>query len=301
MDKIKDFLSNKRNAIALVSAIVVIGIICVVIGINSKNDKKTATSGNVKVEKETTSKIEKESITEKKVEETTTSEETTTVQETTVIEETTTANPVTPMSKTMFVTGSSNVRAGYSGNDEIIGKLQLNNQVKITGKVGEWYQINYNGLTAYIHESLLSDTEIETQAPTERQTEAVVSNQVSNSNSNAGQSSQTPAANPTPDNSNPNQTPAPTPTPSEGRYQINDTMKEWYARHGVDIQSKNINEVFEVYVNGNHEYAMLAYDYSEEAINTFRSQIPKQEFYGFSGCVVGTYNDRELWEISIDS
>lgn len=295
MDKIKDFLSNKRNVIALVSAIVVVGIIYVVVGGNSKDDKKTATSGKVKVEKETTSKIEKESTTEKKIEETTTAEETTTVQKTTV-EETTTSNPVTPMSKTMFVTGSSNVRAGYSGNDEIIGKLQLNNQVEITGKVGEWYQINYNGSTAYIHESLLSDTEIETQSPTERQTEAVVNNQVSNSNSNAGQSSQTPAANPAPDNSNP----APAPAPSE-KYQINDTMKEWYAEFGVDIQSKNINEVFEVYVNGHHEYDMLTYAYSEEAINIFRSQIPKQEFYGFSGCVVGTYNGRELWEISIDS
>ena len=61
MDKIKDFLSSKRNVIALVSAIVVVGIICVVVGSNSKNDKKTATSGNVKVEKETTLKIEKES------------------------------------------------------------------------------------------------------------------------------------------------------------------------------------------------------------------------------------------------
>lgn len=300
MDKIKDFLSNKRNVIALVSAIVVVGIICVVVGINSKDDKKTATSGNIKVEKETTSKIEKESTTEKKVEEATTSEETTTVQETTV-EETTTSNPVTPMSKTMFVTGSSNVRAGYSGNDEIVGKLQLNNQVEITGKVGEWYQINYNGSTAYIHESLVSDTEIETQAPTERQTKAAVNNQVSNSNSNEGQNSQAPAANPVPDNSNPAPAPAPTPAPSEGRYQINDTTKEWYARHDVDIQSKNINEVFEMYINGNRKYVMLAYDNSEETLKLFYSQFPRREFYGVTQGIIGTYNGRELWSLRVDA
>lgn len=298
MDKIKDFLSSKRNVIALVSAIVVVGIICVVVGINSKNDKKTATSGNVKVEKETTLKIEKESTTEKKIEETTTAEETTTVQETTV-EETTTSNPVTPMSKTMFVTGSSNVRAGYSGNDEIIGKLQLNNQVEITGKVGEWYQINYNGSTAYIHESLLSDTEIETQAPTERQTEAVVNNQVSNSNSNAGQSSQTPAANPASDNSN--LAPAPAPAPSEGRYQLKEGKAEWYARNGIDIQSKNINEVFEMYINGNRKYVMLAYDNSEETLKLFYSQFPKREFYGVTLGIIGTYNGRELWSLRVDA
>lgn len=296
MDKIKDFLSNKRNVIALVSAIVVVGIICVVVGSNSKDDKKTATSGNVKVEKETTLKIEKESTTEKKIEETTTAEETTTVQETTV-EETTTSNPVTPMSKTMFVTGSSNVRAGYSGNDEIIGKLQLNNQVEITGKVGEWYQINYNGSTAYIHESLLSDTEIETQAPTERQTEAVVNNQVSNSNSNAGQSSQTPAANPAPDNSNP----APAPAPSEGRYQLTDNTKEWCSFNNFDFQSKNINELFIMtYKDGSQSYAMLAYDYSEETLKLFYSQFPRQEFYGVTQGIIGTYNGRDVWLLEVE-
>lgn len=298
MDKIKDFLSSKRNVIALVSAIVVVGIICVVVGINSKNDKKTATSGNVKVEKETTSKIEKESTTEKKVEETTSAEETTTVQETTVVEETTTSNPVAPISKTMFVTGSSNVRAGYSGNDEIIGKLQLNNQVEITGKVGEWYQINYNGSTAYIHESLLSDTEIETQAPTERQTKAAVNNQVSNSNSNEGQNSQAPAANPVPDNSNP--APAPAPAPSEGRYQLKEGQAEWFAKQGVDIQSININELFMLtYPNGSQSYAMLAYDYSEETLKLFYSQFPRQEFYGVSLENIGTYNGKDIWFLEV--
>lgn len=43
-----------------------------------------------------------------------------------------------------------NVRSGASKSYSVIGKLKNNQQVTITGESGNWYQINYNGSTAYV-------------------------------------------------------------------------------------------------------------------------------------------------------
>lgn len=50
---------------------------------------------------------------------------------------------------TVRVNTSLNVRSGPWGS--IIGSLYNGNQVRITGQEGDWYKIDYNGQTAYIH------------------------------------------------------------------------------------------------------------------------------------------------------
>ncbi len=173
--------------IALAIAILVIGVI-VIIAINAEKDKnKSASSGNLKLDKtnsETTSK--KENETTKNEETTTSNEETTTPKES--IQETTTENPITPLSKNMYVTGSANVRDSYDSNSAILGKLELNKEVQVTGKVGEWYQIVYYDRYAFIHETLLSDNQVETEKVTEKRKNSN-SNNSNNSNSAVDNSS----------------------------------------------------------------------------------------------------------------
>lgn len=50
--------------------------------------------------------------------------------------------------------GSANVRA--SANGGILGTVPTGSKVDIIGKEGEWYKVNYNNRTAYIHESQLN-------------------------------------------------------------------------------------------------------------------------------------------------
>jgi murein DD-endopeptidase MepM/ murein hydrolase activator NlpD len=52
---------------------------------------------------------------------------------------------------TIRVGTSLNVRTGPWGR--IIGSLYDGNKVKITGENGDWYKIDYNGQTAYIHKN----------------------------------------------------------------------------------------------------------------------------------------------------
>ncbi len=52
---------------------------------------------------------------------------------------------------TVRVDTSLNVRTGPWG--KIIGSLYEGNKVKITGENGDWYKIDYNGQTAYIHKN----------------------------------------------------------------------------------------------------------------------------------------------------
>lgn len=50
---------------------------------------------------------------------------------------------------TVRVSTSLNIRSGPWGT--IIGSLYNGNKVKITGKSGDWYKIDHNGQTAYVH------------------------------------------------------------------------------------------------------------------------------------------------------
>lgn len=218
--------------IALAIAILVIGVI-VIIAINAEKDKnKSASSGNLKLDKtnsETTSK--KENETTKNEETTTSNEETTTPKES--IQETTTENPITPLSKNMYVTGSANVRDSYDANSAILGKLELNKEVQVTGKIGEWYQIVYYDRYAFIHESLLSDNQVETEKVTEKRknsnsnnsnnsnssnNSAVDNSSNNNSNNNIGDNN---SINNNVDNDNENENYNPTESPEERAARVN--------------------------------------------------------------------------------
>lgn len=56
---------------------------------------------------------------------------------------------------TAYITADSlNIRSGVWGNVE--GSLDHGEQVKVIGMVGEWYQIDYNGETKYVHADYVS-------------------------------------------------------------------------------------------------------------------------------------------------
>ena len=62
----------------------------------------------------------------------------------------------TAASGTMLtVTEGCNVRAGAGTDSEVIGGLDAGTQVEKRGEEGEWIQIDYDGQTGYVHNSLL--------------------------------------------------------------------------------------------------------------------------------------------------
>jgi len=69
---------------------------------------------------------------------------------------------IASLSATMYATAGVNVRAGYSTNDAILGGLGIGSSVNVTGKVQKngqdygWYQVQYNGSSAYMNSGFLS-------------------------------------------------------------------------------------------------------------------------------------------------
>ena len=104
---------------------------------------------------------------------TTTPDEAETAEET---EPTETGNQETPeseqeytytdMSATMYATQTVNIRTLPSTDGEKVGSLSTNQEVNITGQCNEtsWYRFEYNGQTAYVSNSYISDTKIEVAA-----------------------------------------------------------------------------------------------------------------------------------------
>lgn len=92
----------------------------------------------------------------------------------------------TDKSATMYAQSSVNVRDLPDTNGNKVGGLSTNQEVSVTGQCNEtgWYRINYNGGTAYVSNSYLGDSKVETKKNTN-------SNNSSQSNSNAGTSSDT--------------------------------------------------------------------------------------------------------------
>lgn len=58
---------------------------------------------------------------------------------------------------TVRVGTSLNIRSGPWGT--IIGSLRDNDRVEITGESGDWYKINHNGQTAYVHKNYIETAE----------------------------------------------------------------------------------------------------------------------------------------------
>ena len=72
----------------------------------------------------------------------------------------------TDMSATMYATQTVNVRTLPSTDGEKVGSLSTNQEIAITGQCNEtsWYRFEYNGQTAYVSNSYVSDTKIEVAA-----------------------------------------------------------------------------------------------------------------------------------------
>ena len=82
---------------------------------------------------------------------------------------------VTPINETYYSTSDYlNVRLGCSTNDSVVGNLTYGEAVTVLGSVSQdgkdtgWYQVSYNGTTAYVSASFLSKTKPE-EKPAEKQ------------------------------------------------------------------------------------------------------------------------------------
>ena len=72
----------------------------------------------------------------------------------------------TDMNATMYATQTVNIRTLPSTDGEKVGSLSTNDEIAITGQCNEtnWYRFEYNGQTAYVSNSYISDTKIEVAA-----------------------------------------------------------------------------------------------------------------------------------------
>ena len=61
-------------------------------------------------------------------------------------------------SSMMYTTSSVNVRYGPGTNYRILGELETHQAVEVTGETRDWYQTEYDGNTAYISKSVVTDT-----------------------------------------------------------------------------------------------------------------------------------------------
>lgn len=78
----------------------------------------------------------------------------------------------TDKSATMYAQRTVNVRDLPDTNGNKVGGLSTNQEVSVTGQCNEtgWYRINYNGGTAYVSNSYLGDSKVETKKNTSSNT-----------------------------------------------------------------------------------------------------------------------------------
>lgn len=91
-----------------------------------------------------------------------------------------------------YATTAIRVRSTPEINDSnLLGAIYINSQVEITNDLGDWDEINYNGRTAYVYESLLSDTPVVIQvaAPAASNTNTKTSNTAKTSSTSNSASS----------------------------------------------------------------------------------------------------------------
>ena len=83
------------------------------------------------------------------------------VEDTNKKEETENTNTVTPLSKIGYVSAEGlRVRKGPSTDTEELDSLSKNDEVKITGQSGNWYQIDLKGKVGYVSSKYISDTKL---------------------------------------------------------------------------------------------------------------------------------------------
>jgi len=82
------------------------------------------------------------------------------------------------LSKVMYARTEVNVRTLPSTQGEILGQLQVNDEINITGKVLEtgWYRVEFKDQVAYVHYDYLVDTPIPVKEPEKTEEAAEVEN-----------------------------------------------------------------------------------------------------------------------------
>lgn len=156
-------------------ALVVVGCSC-----NSSNKNKLEEDTTIKQEKslEETTTLKEEQETSEVPEETTTVAEETTTEAPTVPLTIAEANGITPIDTTKYTKSSLNVRGDASVGAELLGKLEMNTKVHVTGDVANgWKRIEFNGSVGYVSGDYLSDTITvieDVPVATERPTQQVV-------------------------------------------------------------------------------------------------------------------------------
>lgn len=175
-------MKNKTNKIIIsvcIGLIILATIIIIVFNLVNEKEKKSASEGEIIVEKNSESidySFEESDYSKEKILETTNSNTNNTESKTTVqftVEETTAEEAVIEierLEKTMYAISSANVRSVPKMESEVLGKLVSSQGVSVTGKTDEWYRINYNGAEGFVHYTLLSDVQAETQAETQTET-----------------------------------------------------------------------------------------------------------------------------------
>ena len=90
------------------------------------------------------------------------------------------------MNATMYATQTVNIRTLPSTDGEKVGSLSTNQEITITGQCNEtnWYRFEYNGQTAYVSNSYVSDTKIGVAAAEPAAEQAAASDTSSSSSSN---------------------------------------------------------------------------------------------------------------------
>lgn len=80
-------------------------------------------------------------------------------------------NPIQPLDKIMYSTSSINVRAQSNADSDLVGSLGYAEAVHVTGrdKNTGWFRIDFNGTSAWVSDSYLSDTKPHVEKPTQSQ------------------------------------------------------------------------------------------------------------------------------------
>ena len=94
----------------------------------------------------------------------------------------------TDMSATMYATQTVNIRTLPNTDGEKVGSLSTNQEIAVTGQCNEtsWYRFEYNGQTAYVSNSYVSDTKIEAAAAAPAPSSEPATEQAASSGGNTG-------------------------------------------------------------------------------------------------------------------
>lgn len=187
----------------------------------------------------------------------------------------------TDKSATMYAQSSVNVRDLPDTNGNKVGGLSTNQEVSVTGQCNEtgWYRINYNGGTAYVSDSYLGDSKVETKKNTN-------SNNSSQSSSNTGTSS----------NTN-NQQPA-TPSDDTGNTASEELPSNPYP---LNTLVEDTGSSISYYILTEPGYGRIDFDMEKQA-NTYimnMGKMPVDNGGDSYGTMCGVYKEGAVWKFTV--